>query len=216
MIIPGLELHDELATMVDIGLSPYDALRTSTYNPALYLMELDEFGTIEAGKRVTFAHPGMAVTLDGIAKGYIVDAGIEVLKQRGFADVLVEAGGDLLASGQKEQDTPWQIGIRSPRTAQGGLLASFSVENRAVATSGDYMQSFTADLSQHHILDPRTGYSAPELASATVTAPTATLADGLATATMVLGPKAGLRLVESLPGCKAYLVLKDLEIVKTL
>ena len=51
MMIPGFSLHDELATMVDIGLSPYDALRTSTYNPALYLKELDEFGTIEIGKR---------------------------------------------------------------------------------------------------------------------------------------------------------------------
>lgn len=51
MMIPGFSLHDELATMVDIGLSPYEALRTSTYNPALYLGELDDFGTIEVGKR---------------------------------------------------------------------------------------------------------------------------------------------------------------------
>ena len=51
IMIPGFALHEELAVMVDIGLSPYDVLRTSTYNPAMYLGELDEFGTIEVGKR---------------------------------------------------------------------------------------------------------------------------------------------------------------------
>jgi adenine deaminase len=51
MMVPGFSLHNELETMVDIGLSPYDVLRTSTYNPALYLDQLDEFGTIEEGKR---------------------------------------------------------------------------------------------------------------------------------------------------------------------
>ena len=52
MMIPGFALHGELATMVDVGLSPYDALRASTYSPVLYLKEQDEFGTIEAGKRL--------------------------------------------------------------------------------------------------------------------------------------------------------------------
>ena len=51
VVVPGFSLHDELETMADVGLSPYDVLRTSTYNPALYLGELDEFGTVEAGKR---------------------------------------------------------------------------------------------------------------------------------------------------------------------
>jgi len=50
VMVPGFSLHDELETMVDVGLSPYDVLRTSTYNPALYLGELEEFGTIEVGK----------------------------------------------------------------------------------------------------------------------------------------------------------------------
>ena len=65
-----------------------------------------------------------------------------------------------------------------------------SVTDRAVATSGDYQQPFTADLRQHHILDPRTGYSAPELTSATITAPTAALADAVATAVMGFDPMA--------------------------
>jgi thiamine biosynthesis lipoprotein len=160
------------------------------------------------GQRVWFGQPGMSITLDGLAKGYIVDAGVAVLKQAGFANVLVEAGGDLVAAGQKSPQEPWQIGVKPPRPAQSGLLNSFDVRDRAVATSGDYMQAFSPDLRQHHILDPRTGYSAPELASATVIAPSAMLADGLATAAMVMGSQATREMINHLPGCDPYLVTK--------
>jgi thiamine biosynthesis lipoprotein len=153
----------------------------------------------------------MSITLDGIAKGYIVDQGVAVLKDFGFQDVLVEAGGDLLASGEKSPSSLWKIGIKSPRQEQGGIIARFSIRDRAVATSGDYLQPFVRDLSQHHLLDPRTGYSSPRLASASVLAKTATFADGLATAVMVLGPEAGLALIEELSGCEAYLVTKNLQ-----
>lgn len=170
---------------------------------------------IITGRQITLAQPGMTITLDSIAKGYIVDQGIAELKAHGFTDVLLEAGGDLLAAGQKEAFSPWQIGVQSPRASHPGLLTSFEVTDKAVATSGDYQQPFSADMRQHHILDPRSGYSAPELASATITAPNAALADALATAVMVLGPKPGCELVNALPGCAAYLVSKNLEISRS-
>jgi thiamine biosynthesis lipoprotein len=109
---------------------------------------------------------------------------------------------------------PWSIGIRRPRPGI-ALQARFEASNRAVATSGDYMQPFTADYAQHHILDPRTGYSAPELASSTVSAPNAAMADALATVTMVLGPRRGRDLIEALPDCEAYFVSKNLDVVRT-
>lgn len=166
-----------------------------------------------SGSHVSLAKAGMSITLDGIAKGYIVDQGVLALREHGFADVLVEAGGDMLASGNQDHPQGWQVGVQSPRTED--TLARFSVQNQAVATSGDYMRSFTEDLSQHHILDPRTGYSSPGLASATILAPTATLADGLATAVMVLGPEQGIDLLESLAECEGYLVSKSAEIIRT-
>lgn len=162
------------------------------------------------GDQIAFARPGMAITLDGIAKGFIVDEGVLELKQAGLNNVMVEAGGDLLVSGQKSAGESWQIGLQSPRRSQPGLLARLTVRNQAIATSGDYLQAFTTDLRQHHILDPRTGYSSPALASATIIAPSAVLADGLATATMVLGLEDGLALVNRLPDCGACLVDKDL------
>jgi thiamine biosynthesis lipoprotein len=127
------------------------------------------------GHTIRFRKPGMGITLDGIGKGYIVDAGTAVLHEHQFSNVLVEAGGDLMASGKKGLRELWQIGIQPPRQQEGAQVAVLGLRNQAAATSGDYMQPFEADFSRHHIIDPRTGYSAPELASVTITAPTVML-----------------------------------------
>jgi thiamine biosynthesis lipoprotein len=158
--------------------------------------------------------PGMAITLDGIAKGYIVDAGVAQLRKLGYENVFVEAGGDLMAAGTKQNQIPWRVGVQSPREALSGILGSFEVKNQAVATSGDYMNYFTEDMAHHHIIDPRVGISPTELASVTVIAPTATLADSLATAVMVMGYQ-GLQIVEDLSACEAYVITKFLESDKT-
>lgn len=155
-----------------------------------------------------YAHPGMAVTLDGIAKGYIVDAGVDLLKVAGFKDVLVEAGGDLTASGSKSSNSPWTIGLQDPRKAIGEILTRVALRDRSLATSGDYLQSYTLDQSSHHILDPRTGFSPPDFSSVSVSAPSASLADGLATALMVMGQE-GLELIDSLSDCEAFTISKD-------
>lgn len=166
------------------------------------------------GATVTLGRAGMQITLDGVAKGFVIDQGVDTLQQRGFNDVFVEAGGDLVAGGTKQEGVPWRVGIRRPRPGV-ALQARFDASNRAVATSGDYMQPFTTDFSHHHIVDPRTGYSAPELASSTISAPNAMMADALATLTMVLGPRRGRDLIEALPDCEAYFVSKDLDVTRT-
>lgn len=163
-------------------------------------------------QRLSFARPGMAVTLDGIAKGYIVDEGAAVLRQHGFDNILVEAGGDLASSGERSSGESWQIGIQRPRASSSAPLNTFSISNRAAATSGDYMHTFADDFAAHHIIDPRRGRSSTELASATVVAASAMLADALATALMVMDSGSGLSLVESLAGCEAHLITKDLRI----
>ncbi|MHC4960311.1 MAG: FAD:protein FMN transferase [Planctomycetota bacterium] len=166
------------------------------------------------GRRVAL-DTGMRITLDGIAKGHIVDAGVAELRARGLSNVLVEAGGDLVAGGRKAAGTPWSIGIRRPRPGGAALQARLDARDVAVATSGDYMQAFTPDFRQHHILDPRTGRSAPELASATVVAPTAAEADALATLCMVAGSRRALDLLAARDGCEGYFVTKSLEVNKT-
>jgi len=159
---------------------------------------------------ISLKKPGMGLSLDGIAKGYIVDQGVAVLKENGFENVYLEAGGDLMVCGQKANRSPWRIGLRSPRPRPDARPVILKISDRAVATSGDYLQFYTSDLQNHHIIDPKSGFSPPELASCTVSAPNVALADGLATAVMVLGTKDGLELLESIDGCEGYVVDKEL------
>ncbi|HHL34532.1 MAG TPA: FAD:protein FMN transferase [Desulfobulbaceae bacterium] len=161
-------------------------------------------------KKITLARAGMGITLDGIGKGYIVDQGVETLRENGFGSAYVEAGGDLMVTGRKPGDQPWRIGIRNPRPSSSGELMVLKTSNHAVATSGDYMQAYATDYSRHHIVNPRTGYSPPELASATITAPTVALADGLATAAMVMGHKRSIAMLRNMPNCEGYFIDKGL------
>jgi thiamine biosynthesis lipoprotein len=171
--------------------------------------------TVQDGS-VRLGWPGMALTLDGLAKGRVVDAGMAALRAQGYDRVLVEAGGDLLAGGAPHDGRGWQVGLQSPRGGGLGQAAlTVSVQQQALATSGDYQHAFTADFSLHHILDPRTLRSPAALASATALAPTAMQADALSTACLVLGPEAGLALVERLPGCAALLIDKDLRVYRS-
>lgn len=164
---------------------------------------------------ISFGVSGMAVTLDSIAKGYIIDRGVSILKDNGYTNVLVEAGGDLMASGTDGVDDNWQIGVMSPRNGSSKLYGKFGVVDRAVASSGDYFQYFSPDMKNHHIIDPRTGYSSPDLSGATVFAPNCMEADGFSTALMVISPNEGIELIESQPGFEAVLFTKDLQALRT-
>ncbi len=138
---------------------------------------------------VQLAQAGMAVDLGGIAKGYAVDQAGAVLKQHGVIHFLLNAGGDLLASGTKADGSAWRVGIRHPRDPK-GMAATLALHGQAIATSGDY-ERFTLHAGEryHHILDPRTGYPARGHQSMTVLAPTAEEADVWATCLFIAGPK---------------------------
>jgi thiamine biosynthesis lipoprotein len=158
--------------------------------------------------------PGMALTLDGIAKGSVVDGAVAALQAQGYENVLVEAGGDLVGNGRSAANTPWHIGIQHPRQA-GTIMATLPISAQAVATSGDYMNAFTADFSRHHILDPRTGQSPAQSASVTVLAANAATADALSTSLMVMGSEAGLALVERLTAVEALFITKEMQIYRS-
>lgn len=197
----------------DISVKPLVDAYEAGDAAALAKQSLVDYRQIDVNNdRLSLRKPGMALTLDGIAKGRVVDGGTAVLRAQGFSNILVEAGGDLLGYGLRADERPWHVGITHPRQAQtNAILATLPISNQAVATSGDYQHSFRQDWSLHHILDPRTGLSPTDLASVTVMAPTATDADALSTTLMVLGSDAGLTLVESLPHVEALLVLKTME-----
>ncbi len=137
---------------------------------------------------VTLRRP-LLLDLGAVAKGMAIDLAARELAAA-HPDFLVEAGGDLFAAGRNADGQPWRVGIRHPR-AHDAYCAVLAVSGAAVCTSGDYARP-TAD-GGHHILDPRGARSAEAATACTVLAPSAMLADALATAAFVLGPTAGLR-----------------------
>ncbi len=156
--------------------------------------------------RVALARAGMAVTLNGLAQGYATDLALAALRRHGIRHALVDTGEFGLLG--RAAGRPWTIGIRDPRHDD-RMAASLALDGRCVATSGDYACAFTPDCRHHHIFDPASGASPPELASVTVLAPSGLEADGLSTAFMVMGARRARALAADLPGVDLLAIGKD-------
>lgn len=161
-----------------------------------------------ATSTVRFSQPGVRIDLGGIAKGYSVDCGIEILRERGFTHALVNAGGDSRVLGDRF-GKPWIIGIRHPDHPD-QVITRVPLTDSAFSTSGDYERYFDEDgVRYHHIIDPHTGHSASKVRSATIIAPTATRTDGLSKTAFVLGPDEAMKIYNRLDDVDAILVTPD-------
>jgi FAD:protein FMN transferase len=158
-------------------------------------------------RTITLLRPLM-LDLGAVAKGLAVDAAARELEP--FKDFAIDAGGDLYLGGSNPQGEPWCVGIRHPRNAD-EVIDRLRVSNQAVCTSGDYERRAPGG---SHILDPRSGSSPDAVASATVVASGAMLADALATAAFVLGPDDGIQLLDRL-GVDGMILTPDLKRYET-
>ncbi|HIQ22198.1 MAG TPA: FAD:protein FMN transferase, partial [Planctomycetes bacterium] len=145
---------------------------------------------------VRFLKPGIELSLGSIGKGYALDRAAEVLAEAGIGDFLVHSGqSSILARGSRmgrhtTNGSGWPVGLPDPRR-RGARLGEITLYNRALATSSSAFQSFRHQGKRYgHVLDPRTGWPAEGVLSATAIAPTAAMADALATAFYVMGPEA--------------------------
>lgn len=151
---------------------------------------------------------GMSIDLGGIAKGYAVDKAFEVLKNLGYKNLIVNAGGDLRAGGLK-WDQPWSIGIQDPRIPN-KIMAQLSITEGAIATSGDYEKYFMYQGKRyHHILNPRNGLPSEECQSVTILSKDGMTSDALATAVFVLGPEKGYSLCHRIEGTDCLILNKE-------
>lgn len=157
---------------------------------------------------VRFELPGVRVDLGGIAKGHAVDRGIELLRAHGIERAMVNAGGDTRIIGDRF-GRPWITGIRHPDDERRVILR-IPITDAALSTSGDYERFFEeGGVRYHHILDPKTGDSARRLRSVTIIGPSATRTDALSTSVFVLGPEAGIELVDGLEDVDAVVVTPE-------
>ena len=158
--------------------------------------------------KISFQKEGMKITLGGIAKGYAADEALKVIKKMGIRYALIDAGGDISTLGSKPEGELWQLALANPDDTSDSL-ATFRVNDKAVATSGNYERYFDPEAKVGHIMDPNTGYSTGSCISVTIIADNCTQADTLATAVFVMGPQDGLALVESLDDVECLIVDVD-------
>lgn len=152
------------------------------------LVDWRDLGLDAGGIRL--ARAGMGVTLNGIAQGHAADRVRGVLLAHGVRHALVDAGEYAMA-GHDPAGARWTLGIADPRD-EARLVARLLADGRCVATSGDDQTTFSADRRHHHIFDPRTGWSPPDIAGVTVAAPTGALADALTKVFFIAGPAQAL------------------------
>jgi len=172
-------------------------------------LELVDSNKIELKERaIYFKKPGMEITLDGIAKGYIVDRVSAMIAGHNIKNHLINAGGDIRTMGARADKKPWTVAIQDPLKRR-NYPDIIHMNNGAIATSGNYEIYFDREKMFHHIVDPRTGLS-PELStSVSVIAPTTMDADALATGVFVMNPVKGAGFINSLPQCESLVVAKD-------
>ncbi len=156
-------------------------------------------------RTIRFLKPGMRIDLGGIAKGWAVDRGIDILRELGIEHAMVNAGGDTRLLGDR-RGKPWIVGIRDPRN-EGKVVTRIPLQDEALSTSGDYERYFEEDgVRYHHILEPGTGRSPKAVRSVTVIGPTATHTDGLTKPVFILGVERGLEFIRKVKDAEAIIV----------
>ena len=154
--------------------------------------------------RVALARPGMAVTLNGIAQGYVTDRVADLLRAAGMEQVLIDLG-ETRAIGSHPLGRPWRAGLADPHDPD-RIVRHLSLADQALATSGGYGTPFEPTGRYNHLIHPRSGRSAPALRSVSVTAPTATLADAASTALSMVPTEEIAPMLRRLGGTTAYVL----------
>ena len=159
----------------------------------------------EAASSISFLKEGVRINLGGIAKGYVVERGIDILRHQGIKNAIVTAGGDSRLLGDR-RGRPWMVGIRDPRI-EGQVAISVPLADEAISTSGDYERFFDEDgVRYHHIIQPATGAPAGGVRSASVFGPDAVITDALSTSVFVMGVDQGLTLIGTLPDYESIVI----------
>lgn len=170
------------------------AVQNSVTKVGFEKIELDSIAST-----IFLKQSGMKIGFGSIGKAYAADRGRHILQEMGVKGGLINASGDIALWGKPPGKKSWSIGISDPEKPY-KITRKLRMKEGAVATSGNYQKYVMFNgVRYSHIINPRTGYPATELASVTVIGPMAEFANALSTSVMVLGVKKGLKLMERYP-----------------
>lgn len=170
---------------------------------------IDDVVVDAAQNTVELRDPALRLDVGAVAKGYAVQRVTEQLRQAGYGDFVLSAGGNVMAAGHPEGRDTWSVGIEDPRQP-GELIDTVEVADEAVVTSGGYERFYTVHgKTYHHIVDPATLYPAERMLSATVITGDSALADCLSTALFLMEPQQALDFAHTLEGVRVILVTLD-------
>ena len=163
---------------------------------------------VDAGRnRVSFARPGMGLTLNSGAQGYITDRVADVLRAHGFDRMLVDMG-EPRAISTKPDGSAWRIGIANPADPNRAVV-TLDVVDKCVSTSGGYGTLFDSAGAFTHLINTRTGRTAPAMLGVSVVADTGSVADGLSTAMLMAPVECRQSILKAAGGLKAVYVTPD-------
>lgn len=157
------------------------------------------------GGDIALADRGMGITLDGIAKGYIVDRASEILARHGVINHLINAGGDIRTSGTAARGGAWTVAIQNPEKGR-QYPDVITMRDGAIATSGNYEVYYDKEKVFHHIVDGQNGHSPRLSTSVTVMAPSVMDADALATAVFVMEPARGVQFIDRQADTECFII----------
>lgn len=168
------------------------------------LQKVDHKAILIQDDHIKLQHPGMALTLNGIAQGYITDRITGQLKQAGLEHALVDMG-EIRGLGLAPGNRPWRVGLAGNQAEPASLL-NLEIRNQAVSTSSGAGTLLSRDGSITHLLNPATGQARPLYRSVSVQAGNATIADALSTAFSWMSPKEIEQVLASDPALKAWVL----------
>ena len=151
------------------------------------------------GTTVTLSDPDAMLDLGGIAKGFITDDLVSMLREAGCKSAMLSLGGNVYVLGESFRGDDWNVGVQDPNGTANDVIASIPARDKSLVTSGLYERSFTVgDVLYYHILDPRTGYPVKtDLASASIVSDSSTDGDAYSTTLFLMGHDKAMELLNS-------------------
>lgn len=203
-----------ITSMWRIGFPDARKPAQNEIDQALKLVNYYEVEFNDENKTVFLKEKGMKLDLGAIAKGYITDEVVKVLKENDVTTAIIDLGGNVYVMGHSprgNQKEDWTVGIQDPNQARNVVLGSVPESNMSLVTSGIYERYLEADgKTYHHLFNPKTGYPFDnDIAGVTIVSKKSIDGDGLSTAVFSMGVKEGLKYVEGLKDTEAIFVTRD-------